>query len=75
MAEEMKRKQDYLVRGTAWDGKLRVFAVQTTELVDELRSGTTPCHDDGGIGTDGHGGRHNGSDVEGRGEADDSGER
>lgn len=30
-------KHDYLVRGTAWNGQLRVFAVQTTELVEELR--------------------------------------
>src|SRR5690242_19688705 len=28
---------DYLVRGTAWNGQLRVFAVRTTELVEELR--------------------------------------
>lgn len=34
MNELMK---DVLVRGTAWDGKLRVFAVRTTQLVDELR--------------------------------------
>jgi molecular chaperone Hsp33 len=35
---------DYLVRGTAWGGKLRVFAVRTTELVEELRvrQGTLP---------------------------------
>ncbi|MBW7477427.1 Hsp33 family molecular chaperone HslO [Paenibacillus oenotherae] len=40
----MEDTKDYLVRGTAWDGKLRVFAVQTTELVDELRRrhGTLP---------------------------------
>lgn len=36
-AEETKKQHDYLVRGTAWNGKLRVFAVQTTELVEELR--------------------------------------
>ncbi len=34
MNELMK---DVLVRGTAWDGKLRVFAVRTTQLVEELR--------------------------------------
>lgn len=34
MNELMK---DVLVRGTAWDGKLRVFAARTTRLVDELR--------------------------------------
>jgi molecular chaperone Hsp33 len=28
---------DLLVRGTAWKGKLRVFAVRSTNLVDELR--------------------------------------
>jgi molecular chaperone Hsp33 len=28
---------DILVRGTAWKGKLRVFAARTTKLVDELR--------------------------------------
>lgn len=35
---------DYLVRGTAWGGKLRVFAIQTTALVEELRRrhGTLP---------------------------------
>jgi molecular chaperone Hsp33 len=37
MAAEETKKHDYLVRGTAWNGKLRVFAVQTTELVEELR--------------------------------------
>ncbi|SDX84380.1 Hsp33 family molecular chaperone HslO [Paenibacillus sp. CF384] len=34
MTEEHK---DYLVRGTAWNGQLRVFAVKTTGLVEELR--------------------------------------
>jgi len=29
--------KDILVRGTAWGGKIRVFAVRTTDLVDELR--------------------------------------
>ncbi|MBO7748643.1 Hsp33 family molecular chaperone HslO [Paenibacillus sp. MWE-103] len=38
MAEETNKKHDYLVRGTAWNGQLRVFAVRTTELVEELRS-------------------------------------
>ncbi|WP_274648434.1 Hsp33 family molecular chaperone HslO [Paenibacillus humicola] len=35
---------DYLVRGTAWGGKLRLFAVTTSALVDELRrrQGTLP---------------------------------
>jgi len=35
---------DRLVRGTAWDGKLRVFAIRATELADELRrrQGTLP---------------------------------
>lgn len=28
---------DMLVRGTAWDGKIRVFAVRTTSIVEELR--------------------------------------
>ncbi|NBI30832.1 Hsp33 family molecular chaperone HslO [Chengkuizengella marina] len=28
---------DYLIRGTAMDGKVRAFAVHTTNLVDELR--------------------------------------
>ena len=28
---------DTILRGTAWDGKLRVFATRTTALVDELR--------------------------------------
>ncbi|RAP73283.1 Hsp33 family molecular chaperone HslO [Paenibacillus montanisoli] len=30
-------EKDYLVRGTAWNGQLRVFAVKTTALVEELR--------------------------------------
>ncbi|MGO4548699.1 Hsp33 family molecular chaperone HslO [Paenibacillus sp. 2TAB23] len=29
--------KDVLVRGTAWDGKIRVFAARTTQLVEELR--------------------------------------
>ncbi|MCQ6563702.1 Hsp33 family molecular chaperone HslO [Paenibacillus mendelii] len=29
--------KDILVRGTAWGGKIRVFAVRSTQLVDELR--------------------------------------
>lgn len=29
--------QDVLVRGTAWGGKIRVFAARTTHLVEELR--------------------------------------
>ncbi|WP_219834762.1 Hsp33 family molecular chaperone HslO [Paenibacillus sp. R14(2021)] len=37
MREDTTTKQDYLVRGTAWNGQLRVFAVQTTRLVEELR--------------------------------------
>ncbi|WP_334075521.1 MULTISPECIES: Hsp33 family molecular chaperone HslO [Paenibacillus] len=35
--EEKKELKDRLVRGTAMDGKVRAFAVQTTELVEELR--------------------------------------
>ncbi|MEK3885245.1 Hsp33 family molecular chaperone HslO [Paenibacillus sp. PL2-23] len=34
MAEQL---QDVLVRGTAWKGKIRVFAVRTTNIVEELR--------------------------------------
>ncbi|RCW41390.1 Hsp33 family molecular chaperone HslO [Paenibacillus prosopidis] len=36
--------KDVLVRGTAWDGKIRVFAARTTQLVEELRQrhGTFP---------------------------------
>lgn len=30
-------KQDRLIRGTAMEGRVRAFAVQTTELVEELR--------------------------------------
>lgn len=30
-------QQDYLIRGTAFGGKVRAFAVRTTNLVDELR--------------------------------------
>ncbi|WP_342563726.1 Hsp33 family molecular chaperone HslO [Paenibacillus sp. FSL R7-0345] len=33
----MEKKQDRLVRGTALHGRVRAFAVRTTELVDELR--------------------------------------
>ena len=29
---QQDQTKDYLVRGTAWDGKLRVFAVTTTAL-------------------------------------------
>lgn len=37
-------KKDYLLRGTALNGKVRAFAVQTTEVVEELhrRHGTMP---------------------------------
>jgi len=35
--EEKKEMKDRLVRGTAMDGKVRAFAVRTTELVEELR--------------------------------------
>jgi molecular chaperone Hsp33 len=36
--------KDVLVRGTAWGGKIRVFAARTTQLVEELRQrhGTFP---------------------------------
>ncbi|WP_342416159.1 Hsp33 family molecular chaperone HslO [Paenibacillus sp. FSL R10-2782] len=33
----MEKKQDQLIRGTAMDGRVRAFAVRTTELVEELR--------------------------------------
>jgi molecular chaperone Hsp33 len=33
----MEKKKDRLVRGMAFDGRVRAFAVRTTELVDELR--------------------------------------
>lgn len=35
--EDKKEMKDRLVRGTAMDGKVRAFAVRTTELVEELR--------------------------------------
>ncbi|WP_046234459.1 Hsp33 family molecular chaperone HslO [Paenibacillus algorifonticola] len=40
----MEQRKDFLVRGTAWEGKIRVFAARTTQLVDELqrRHGTLP---------------------------------
>ncbi|KAA8787382.1 Hsp33 family molecular chaperone HslO [Paenibacillus amylolyticus] len=34
---ENNNKQDRLIRGTAMNGKVRAFAVQTTDLVEELR--------------------------------------
>lgn len=34
---EAGQQKDYLIRGTAYNGKVRVFAVRTTQLVDELR--------------------------------------
>lgn len=36
--------QDYLIRGTAFEGKLRAFAASTTGIVEEMRRrhGTTP---------------------------------
>ncbi|GLX71447.1 Hsp33 family molecular chaperone HslO [Paenibacillus glycanilyticus] len=33
----MEQLQDVLVRGTAWGGKIRVFAARTTQLVSELQ--------------------------------------
>ncbi len=33
----MEQKKDQLIRGTAMNGKVRAFAVRTTQLVDELR--------------------------------------
>ncbi|MEC0182776.1 MULTISPECIES: Hsp33 family molecular chaperone HslO [Paenibacillus] len=33
----MEKKQDRLIRGTAMDGRVRAFAVRTTQLVEELR--------------------------------------
>ncbi|WP_348621109.1 Hsp33 family molecular chaperone HslO [Paenibacillus polymyxa] len=33
----MENKQDRLIRGTAMDGRVRAFAVRTTQLVEELR--------------------------------------
>ncbi|MCP3781250.1 Hsp33 family molecular chaperone HslO [Paenibacillus sp. MZ03-122A] len=33
----MEIKQDRLIRGTAMDGRVRAFAVRTTQLVEELR--------------------------------------
>ncbi|MNH88388.1 33 kDa chaperonin [compost metagenome] len=33
----MSQEKDRLIRGTAMDGKVRAFAVRTTQLVDELR--------------------------------------
>ncbi|MCC3380866.1 Hsp33 family molecular chaperone HslO [Paenibacillus farraposensis] len=33
----MEQKQDRLIRGTAMDGRVRAFAVRTTQLVEELR--------------------------------------
>lgn len=34
---DKEQQQDRLIRGTAMDGKVRAFAVQTTQLVEELR--------------------------------------
>lgn len=34
---EAREQGDILVRGTAWNGKIRVFAARTTNLVEELR--------------------------------------
>lgn len=41
MEQQLK---DVLVRGTAWNGKIRVFAARTTQLVEQLRQkhGTYP---------------------------------
>lgn len=38
----MTQQKDALIRGTAWNGKVRAFAARTTQLVDELqrRQGT-----------------------------------
>ncbi len=33
----MSSEKDYLVRGTALGGKVRVFAVRSTQLTEELR--------------------------------------
>ncbi|ASR49685.1 Hsp33 family molecular chaperone [Paenibacillus kribbensis] len=33
----MEKKQDRLIRGTAMDGRVRAFAVRTTQLAEELR--------------------------------------
>ncbi|WP_264454316.1 Hsp33 family molecular chaperone HslO [Paenibacillus polymyxa] len=33
----MENKQDRLIRGTAMDGRVRAFAVRTTQMVEELR--------------------------------------
>ncbi|MEH7087357.1 Hsp33 family molecular chaperone HslO, partial [Neobacillus drentensis] len=35
--EQQQQHKDYLIRGTALGGKVRAFAVRTTQLVDELR--------------------------------------
>lgn len=37
MEQEKKQEKDRLIRGMAMDGKVRAFAVRTTELVEELR--------------------------------------
>ncbi|MFW5438541.1 Hsp33 family molecular chaperone HslO [Paenibacillus apiarius] len=43
-AQEQNKQQDKLIRGMALGGKVRIFAVRTTQLVDELqrRHGTYP---------------------------------
>ncbi|MCM3342268.1 Hsp33 family molecular chaperone HslO [Paenibacillus sp. MER TA 81-3] len=43
-AHEQNKQQDKLIRGIALGGKVRIFAVRTTQLVDELqrRHGTYP---------------------------------